>query len=307
MVWLTSPRRKHFFSPLALACLSLVTVACSQRPAARLASAPNPAEAVVPAASKPTVACKDSRLTARARNAELEGLLEEVTLACGVPVIVGDTLGRERISIDVQDFPVDQALRQMLAGYDAFYFYAAADNGRKNAPAVLRSAWVYAKGQANGLEPVSPADWADTCEHEKRLADPDPEVRFRTFGILIDRLGDGAREAVLRALNDPDERVRAEVLHAAVEGGVELPADRLTSIFANDRSAQVRFLALEGLRGDPLIRRFAEQAVKDPDQHVKNLAHEILEDLDRAARPRPSGLASPVRATPTQGAVTRLK
>lgn len=305
---MTKPRRYAFFGLVAVACLSLAAGVWTQRPPTGAASKPEPAVAVVPPpAAKPIVACQDLRLTARVQNAQLEGLLEQITLACGVPVIIGGTVGKKRVSIDIQDVPVDQALRQIFASYDAFYFYAAAEAERKNTSAVLRSVWVYVKGQGNGLEPVVPAEWAGTPNIEKRLDDPDPEVRFRVLGVLVDRLGDGAREPVLRALNDPDERVRAEVLHAAVEGGVELPADRLTSVLANDPSAQVRFLALEGLRGDPSIRQFAEQAMWDPDQHVQNLAHEILEELDRATLPRTPAPASPDGALTAQGAVTRPK
>ena len=112
------------------------------------------------------------------------------------------------------------------------------------------------------------------------------------MGILVERLGDGARDAVLQALNDPDELVRAEVLQAALDEGLTLPTDLLTNLFFNDPSAQVRFLALEGLRDDPNAREFAERALKDPDQHVQDLAREILAGLDEATRPRPPGAAA---------------
>ena len=267
------------------------------------AAAPAP-----PAAPKPVITCKDKRLTARAKDSQLESLLEEIALACGVPVILGGEVGDERVSVEINDFPVDEALRQILSRYDAFYLYEAADEPRAGAePASaapkLRSVWVYARGQGSGLEPVPPEDWASTREFEKKLDDPDPEVRFRALGILIERLGNGARDAVLQALNDPDERVRAEVLQAAVEEGVELPADLLTNLFFNDPSAQVRFLALEGLRDDPKAREFAERALKDSDQHVQNLAREILAALDEATRPWPPASSG----SPAQGPLTRPK
>ena len=52
------------------------------------AAAPAP-----PAAPKPVITCKDKRLTARAKDSQLESLLEEIALACGVPVILGGEVG----------------------------------------------------------------------------------------------------------------------------------------------------------------------------------------------------------------------
>src|SRR3990167_7980604 len=145
---------------------------------------PVPVVAPQPTPPKPVITCKDKRLTARAKDSQLESLLEEIALACGVPVILGGDVGDERVSVEINDFPVDEALRQILARYDAFYLYEAADEPRAGAdPASatpkLRSVWVYARGQGSGLEPVPPEDWASTREFERKLNDPDPEVRDR--------------------------------------------------------------------------------------------------------------------------------
>ena len=301
-------------------CLALGAGVWAQQPPAGAVTEPKPAPAAAPAqplAPKPVITCKDKRLTARAKDAQLESLLEQVALACGVPVILDGEVGDERVSVDINDFPVDEALRQILSRYDAFYLYEAADlpdsgepkPGADPATAAprLRSVWVYARGQGIGLEPVPPEEWASTREFENRLGDPDPAVRFRALQVLVERLGDGARDAVLQLLNDTDERVRAEVLLAAVEEGVELPADLLTNLFYNDASAQVRFLALEGLRDDANAREFAERALKDPDQHVQNLAREILAGLDEAARPRPTISGQPAPGPPTPGSGTPPK
>ena len=266
---------------------------------------PVPVVAPQPTPPKPVITCKEKRLTARVQKVELEWLLEEIARECGVPVILGGDVGEERVSVEINDFPVDEALRQILARYDAFYLYEAAEEpaagqSAEGATPKLRSVWVYARGQGNGLEPVPPEDWASTREFEKRLDDPDPAVRFRALGILVERLGDGARDAVLQALNDPDELVRAEVLQAALDEGLTLPTDLLTNLFFNDPSAQVRFLALEGLRDDPNAREFAERALKDPDQHVQDLAREILAGLDEATRPRPPAASEPGLPLPTK-------
>ena len=270
---------------------------------------PVPVVAPQPTPPKPVITCKDNRLTARVKDGQLESLLEQIAVGCGVPVIVGGDVGEERVSVDINDFPVDEALRQILTRYDAFYLYEAAEEpaagqSAEGATPKLRSVWVYARGQGSGLEPVPPEDWASTREFEKKLDDRDPEVRFRALQVLVERLGNGARDAVLQLLNDTDEQVRAEALLAAVEGGVELPADLLTNLFFNDPSAQVRFLALEGLRDDPNARAFAERALKDPDQHVQNLAREILDSLEQATRPRPAAQPQP---TPAGGVLSKPK
>src|SRR3989304_2217688 len=113
---------------LVVGCLALGAGVWAQQPPAGAASEPKPAPAAAPQPTppKPVITCKEKRLTARAKDSQLENLLEEIALACGVPVILGGDVGEERVSVEINDFPVDEALRQILARYDAFYLYEAA-------------------------------------------------------------------------------------------------------------------------------------------------------------------------------------
>jgi HEAT repeat protein len=220
--------------------------------------------------------------------------LEEISRE-GKVAISGDTgPGRRLVSIQFQDLPLDEGLRQILRDHDAFFFYGV----EGKAPASLRAVWVYPKGQGRGLEPVPPEAWASTRELEAELADPNPKARARAIEALVERKGDGARDAVLEALKDHDEEVRAQALYQTVSGDVELPTDALTDLALGDPSPAVRFLALEALTDRPEARTIAETALNDPSPQIRHKAQEILRELDAATRPRKPSQPAQDRSLP---------
>lgn len=230
-----------------------------------------------------TVTVKEGRLSIRVENRSLDWILEQVSRE-GKVAISGDThLGRRLVSIQFQDIPLDEGLRQILREHDAFFFYGV----EGKAPASLRAVWIYPKGRGRGLEPVPPEAWASTRELEANLADPDPGVRTRAIEALVERKGDGARDAVLEALKDQDVQVRTQALYQTASEDVELPTDALTDLALGDPSPDVRFLALEALADRPEARTIAETALNDPSPHVRRKAKEILRGLDAPTPPRP--------------------
>ena len=231
-----------------------------------------------------TVTVKEDRLSVRVTNRSLVWILEAISRE-GKVAMSGDAgPGRRLVSIQFQDLPLDEGLRQILRDHDAFFFYG----GEGKAPASLRAVWIYPKGRGRGLEPVPPETWASTRELEAELADPNPEARARAIEALVERKGDGARDAVLEALKDHDEEVRAQALYQTVSGDVELPTDALTDLALGDPSRDVRFLALEALADRPEARTIAETALNDPSPQIRHKAQEILRELDAATPPRPS-------------------
>lgn len=277
--------RKRFFVHLAALFVPLATlVFCPLSAHAALPQTSSPAD------PRPQVTFKNGLLTLRGQDRPLRWFLDEISREAKVAMMVADGVGEERLSADFNKLPVEEALRDLLQEYDVFFFYSG-----QGAPAgTLRAVWVYPQGQGQGLEPVPPEKWASTKEVEERLADSDPEVRARSIETLIERKGDQALEAVLKALEDEEAQVRVQALYQALAGGLELPESTLANLLLSDDSSDVRFLALEALATGPEARWTAERALTDPSPQVQQKAREILRGLEAASRP-----AKP--APPAQG------
>ncbi len=110
-------------------------------------------------------------------------------------------------------------------------------------------------------------------------------MRADAIKTVVDREGDRARPAVLKALKDSDPQVRSSALNAALNASVQISDDRLRDLVANDSSPDVRVLALGGLANGPDAREIATQARNDPDPHVRALAGEILGRLKASEAP----------------------
>lgn len=250
--------------------------------------------AAKPPEIRPVISFKDGRLTVHVQNQPLDAVLEGISRRAPVAIVRVDGVGSERVSLKIQDVPLEEALRQILVAHDTFLFYGV----EKEAPASLRAVWVYPGRKGRGLAPLPPEAWASAKEMliEART-NPDAIARGRAVETLVARKGEQARELVLEALADRDEDVRAYALHAALGRGVPLPSESLASLALTDPSHNVRFLALEALSSDPNVRVVAQQALGDIHPDVRAKAQEILDRLDAAATPRvgsPSG-QSPAR------------
>ncbi len=281
-----------------VAILSSAPDTMAHRPAGSRPAAPNDAlspgkpEAAKPTVPQSSVTFTDGRLTVQIQNSRLEWVLEEISRQSRVAIVRAAGVGGERVSLDLQGLPLDEALRQILTDHDAFFFYSV----EKEAPALLRAVWVYPKGRGRGLAPVPPEEWASTRELRKEAtANPDPGARARAVEVLVERSGDQAVAVVGAALRDRNDDVRTRTLFGALRAGLPIPADLLAQLALADPSPNVRFLALDGLAADPKARatvdvaRIAMQALNDPSPHVRIKAQEILKQREPAGRrPGPS-------------------
>lgn len=232
------------------------------------------------ASQEPVVTFKDGRLGVRAEDLPLPWLLVELSRRGGVAIMGAEGLGDERISVQFQDLPLDEGLRQLLKGHDAFFFYGA----EETAPASLKAVWVYPKFTGRTIQPVPPEKWASTGEIEAKLGDPSAEARSRAIFALVERKRDQALDAVLQALKDKDDQVRTRALYGAVSSSVNLPVVTLRELALHDRSPEVRFLALQALTEHPEGRVIAKMALNDPNPHVRRKAQEILLQLGDAPK-----------------------
>ncbi len=232
--------------------------------------------------SKSPVQLKDGRLSVSVVNQPLASVLDEISRKTRVAITRADGVGEQSTSIRFEDLTIEEGLRRILSSYDAFFFYGG--SAERKTPGSLMAVWVYPKGHGATLQPVPPEQWASTKELKDKLSDPDYKVRAQAIEGLVEREGNRARDDVLKAMKDSDDSVRTRALYSAQTFGIEISPDSLKNMAVNDRSPEVRFLALDGLGNGPDARAIAERALNDPDIHVRNRAKEILHLLEGAKR-----------------------
>jgi len=234
-----------------------------------------------PSDQQVSVAFKDGQLSVRVQNGSLERLTDDISRQAQIPIVLSENVGSQSASVNFQKLPLDKGLRRILARYDAFFFYGVDEHDSSS----LKAVWVYPKGQGRGIAPAPPEKWASTKEFEAMLDDKDPTVRGKAIETLVERKGEEALDAVLRSLQDDDDQVRRQALYGAVTVGMRVPGDVLNNLVLTDPSADVRFLALQGLSNSnsPDARQIAQHALNDPSEPVRLEAREIITRLDEEA------------------------
>jgi len=237
-----------------------------------------------PSPSAPKRACRKSavtfendRLSVQTEDCPFDWLLEEISKKAHVAIITNAGLPSQAASIQLENVSLEEGLRVVLKDYDSFFFFG----GDKRSPSRLKVVWVYSNGEGTGVVPVPQEFWASTKELEGKLKDPEPKVRASAIEAVIDRKRDKARDEVFNALKDANSEVRIRALSAALNSGVDLPTQSLVDLLVHDKSPKVRFLSLDAMADSAEGETMAEYALNDPDPHVQNAAHEILERLGR--------------------------
>ena len=251
---------------------------------------PQPTPVAIPDAgggekAKPPVSLTGNRLSIHIEYRLLENVLQEISDLSEVPII-SEGLKDYTVSSHFENLPLDEGLRVLLQGLDAFFLYG---NGG-HAPTALQAVWVYPQGKGRHIVPTPPETWASTAEMRKYLYDPDPEMRARAAETLIDRHGKRASDAVLQALQDGDEKVRYRTLAKAVQAGSLPRGDVLQHLMSADSSPVVRFLALEALTkasdvSPQILWESANVALNDTHDAVREQAQTLLDELEPTAAP----------------------
>jgi hypothetical protein len=184
---------------------------------------------------------KDGRLTAHIENQSFQAVCAELASIAKVNFVLADGIAESQISLQVTNVPLEEAVRKLLAHYDAFYFYSAS----KGAPAALRSAWVYPQGTASVLQPASPEAWATSKDLEQLLSDTDPQAREAAYETLLSRPSPRSQARIVEALKgatEKDEAIRQRILADALSKGFPVPAEVLADLARADPSAAIRWM-----------------------------------------------------------------
>ncbi len=250
----------------------------SIRPPSPPAGSPSPASDGAPFENS----FKDGMLTFRARGQTLRSVLKRIGDQAGVKISLAEGLGNEQISVEFRHYRLDEALRQILSHYDAYFLYGEGQGTLGSA--ALRGVWVYPAGRAQPLRP-SPESAATPAKEPASMqtsSSPGPPAETSTEPKVSDSLAE-----VLKALKDPSAEARERALSEALFAKVQIPQETLVNLALADVSAKVRLLALQGLPVDPDLRWVAERAAIDSDQSVSEAAKEILRALDSREKAKP--------------------
>jgi hypothetical protein len=243
------------------------------------------ASPTAPAAPRLAVTLDAGQLAIRAADVPLGAVLAELSTRTGIAIEAAPALESHHVSASVKPAPVEQAIRELLKNYDAFFLYSAAarQGGR------LTALWVYPRGAATNLRPVPPEAWASTRELELALADGDASVREQAYEGLLSRADRRSRNLVLLAIrgaSETDSELRQRILSSAINRAMAIPRDMLADLVRADPSEEIRVIALDGLAGDPASHDAVSAALSDPSEVVRDRARDILAELDALLRRR---------------------
>jgi len=225
-------------------------------------------------------------VTASIQNSALLTVLDELSARARVTIIPGPGLEGEQVSANLENVPVDQAVRDLLKSCDTFFYYSPA---RPQSAASLRAVWVYPRGAAATLRPVPLEEWGSTGDIGTALAARDPAVREQAYEALMSRPDAASRNTIVQAIRgatETDGDVRQRLLSTALSQAIEIPPDVLADLVRGDGVDEIRVMALEALTGSAAAREVAIAALTDPSQVVRERAKDILEELDSLSRRR---------------------
>ena len=233
------------------------------------------------------------RVTLHVRRTALAAVLREITAQTGITVTTQVHIPAVVLTIDLDNVPVDEALKQLLGAFDLVLLY------RGNlAPPRSLAVWIYPPGQGGSALPGDAA--AGALRDSVRQAEP--AARAHAYEELLlhpDRLPSTVLEDGLR---DEDAQVRLRVLAQALVTHVAVPGETLERLALTDSDPQVRQTALTVLQGEQDLGRqqvehIAEAASRDSDPAVYSTAMELLANLDATRSSETPETLGPVETT----------
>ncbi len=231
----------------------------------------------------------DGMLTFHAQNQTLRSALEQIGDKTQIAILLSEQLGDERVSLAFRQERLDEALRQLLKGYDVLFFYGV-DKEKKGA-ASLRAVWVYPATQGPGRDLSMLGSWkAGTKEVDRKEVAPTPGAGAKAIEAPAGReprAGQSANPEVGAPRDqrkDQRDEARTQAYYKALISGADLPEQTLIDLVLNNKSTNVRLLALQALPVEPRLRWVAERAQYDSGP-VGEVARNILQKLDAVKAP----------------------
>lgn len=237
-------------------------------------------------------------ISVSANDASIEDVLREIARQSGL-LLNMQGLPTGSIRIDLSEKPLDEALRQVLAGHNYLLEYSPDGDGSGCSDPTRRSRlWVVGAGadgntagsekshgvtKRSGPEPAETTSTTSIDSLLRNLSEGDVALRKRSVYPLA-RIGtERALAALADALEDEHPEVRREAAYALGDAGAT-SAVWLLSGSLNDEDRRVRIAAIEALAdigGDGAINALA-LARQHGDLEVRDAAAEAMAELSGA-------------------------
>ncbi len=234
------------------------------------------------------------RVSLHVQRTALAMVLQEIKAQTGITVTTQVHTPAAVVTIDLDNVPVDQALKQLLGAFDLVLLY----RGNLAPSRSLTAVWIYPPGQGDSALPGDAA--ARGLRDRIRLGEPAARAQaYEEFLLHPDRLPSTVLEDGLR---DKDAQVRQRVLAQALVTQVVVPAETLKRLALTDPDPQVRQTALTVLNSQPdlgrqQVEQIAQAASTDPDPAVYSTAMELLANLDATRSSETPETLHPVETT----------
>lgn len=222
------------------------------------------------------VSFENGLLTINAENAVLADILVQIAGEANIPVNSETIDPEQRITLSMQNTPIDTAFRELLTGYDYFFLYSAAKDK-------LQATWIYPAGTGQTIALTDHENKSrELAEDDLYSSDPISRVL-----ALQQYASSDTKESVQRvkdAVRDENPDVRTMAILSAQENAIELSVTTLKELAESDPSPTVRSVALNTLSmhgelSSTQITEFAETALDDSDESIREEAEAILEGL----------------------------
>jgi hypothetical protein len=238
-------------------------------------------------------------MSATIENLPLRDVLEKLSRLLNIEVSLEKSVGDEMVTVEFKNLPLEEGIRRILQGKSYALTYAQSSNsrGRKASPRVV-GIRVVPKGAgsstAQGNTDPEAVHFNGNAAQGQRNAEQEKPREALAAADVKDRLDalkalkDGAEEnkmetlqAVVAGLEDQDAEVREAALDVLKNVDGPVPFEPLSEVALNDASPGHRMDALMLLaeRNGQAALGPLNQALKDPDPGVNEMAKELLETL----------------------------
>ena len=82
---------------------------------------------VIKPAPRPVSLARDGTMSISATRLTLKAVLDDISVQAKFPIVVAESLERERLSLQLGGVSLEEGLKRLLAAYDAFYLYSPSD------------------------------------------------------------------------------------------------------------------------------------------------------------------------------------
>ena len=264
--------------------------------------------------------------TIHARQTPLDEVLQEISKTVHLTIdSLQEELLRERISVETESLPLEQALKKLLEGFNSVVLYSSATDIhlQTSTPRLVKVFLLSKKADVSADVSVEAYTTKEESITERQLGiDPNPIASQRVpaisvnttlsnlVGLIVNLREEGEEieltEMLLPRVRDPDP----EIQRLALTSLIASPDPRVTQILAdlvhNDSDLGTRHMAAYGLaqRGDVEGLVALSQALNDPDPVVRSMFLHVLGTIGERALP---GLAMAVHDADPQVSATAQK